>query len=91
MNNFFCINLSWICKPEDALPYIPGERVGTNFDFMPPEIYGIMLFAEEIYVDSSSGFIGLNASICKIILLHIHEKMRMIFANSMFSGIFRQM
>ena len=55
-----------------------------NQEFLPPEQYEIMLLAEDIDINSLSGFIGLNANICKIILLHIPDKMRMIFANSMF-------
>ena len=47
-----------------------------------------MLFAELVDTNSSSGIPGINAMICKIILLHIPEKIRLIYANSMFSGIF---
>ena len=88
INDYFATIADRICKPEDSLPFIPGLRVGTTFEFMPPERCDIMIFAENIDTNSSSGVTGLNSSICKIIMLHIPEKMCMIFANSMFTGIF---
>ena len=47
-----------------------------------------MLFAESIDLSCSSGINGLNTSICKIILLHVPDKIKKIYANSMFMGIF---
>ena len=47
-----------------------------------------MLFAEAIDTNSTSGISGINTSICKILLLHIPEKIRLIYANSMYLGIF---
>ena len=76
------------CKNEDSLPYVPDDYVNTVFDFIPPETYEIMLFAESIDLSCSSGINGLNTSICKIILLHVPDKIKKIYANSMFMGIF---
>ena len=73
---------------EDACVYIPGDKIDTVFDFMPPEIFDIMRFAEDIDINSSSGIMGINSRICMILMLHIPDKFRNIYANSMFSGIF---
>ena len=47
-----------------------------------------MMFGENIDVNSSSGIEGINMKICKLILLHIPDKFRLLCANSLFSGIF---
>ena len=88
VNTFFASIADCVCKPEDTLPYIPCDRIESVFNFMPPEIFEIMLFAEEIDVNASSGIIGVNSQICKTLILHVPNKFRMLFANSMFSGIF---
>ena len=88
VNEFFATIAERVCKREDAIPYIPGDMVDTVFDFIPPERFDIMLFAESIDTNSSSGIKGINSLICKIILLHILEKIRLSYANSMYSGIF---
>ena len=88
VNRFFASISDRICNVEDARVYIPGDKIDTVFDFMPPERFDIMRFAEEIDINSSSGIMGINARICKILLLHIPDKFRTIYANSMFSGIF---
>ena len=87
-NEYFATIADRICNLDDSLAFIPGQYSGNNFEFMPPEICDIMIFSEEIDSNSSSGLLGLSTNICKIILLHIPEKLRMIFANSMFSGVF---
>ena len=61
------------CKNEDSFPYIPGKNVGTIFYFIP-EIYEIVLFAEDIDICSSSDITGINLMICKVTLLHIPDK-----------------
>ena len=88
MNSYFATVSDRVCNPADSLDYIEGEIFEGTFNFLPPERYEIMRYAEEIDENSSSGIFGLNSKICKIVLLHIPEKMRMMFANSMFSGIF---
>ena len=88
VNAFFANIAKKVCDPNDSLPFIPGDVLDSNFEFMPPETYEIMLCAEKLDVNSSSGFIGLNTNICKILLMHVPEKMRMIYANSMFTGVF---
>ena len=47
-----------------------------------------MIFSDTIDVSTSSGIPGINMNICKSILRNIPGKFRLIFANSMFSGIF---
>ena len=47
-----------------------------------------MLLAGDIDLNSSSGITGLNTNICKILMLHVPDKFRSIFANSLFTGIF---
>ena len=60
----------------------------VNSIFAPPEVYEIMLFAENIDVHSSSGVYGITTKICKSVLLHTPVKFRLIFANSMLTGYF---
>ena len=88
VNDVFATISERTCKSDDSLPYVPGDRVGSTFDFLPPERFDIMLLAETIENGSSSGIPGINAMICKLVLLHIPDKMGLIYANSMFSGIF---
>ena len=88
VNRFFATIADRVCNIEDARAFIPEDGIDTIFDFMPPELYEIMRFAEDIDISSSSGITGINSKICEILLLHVPEKFRLIFANSMFSGIF---
>ena len=88
VNDYFANIANRVCSPADSLAYIEGDKFESKFNFLPPERYKIMLFAEDIDINSSSGIFGLNSKMCKILLLHIPEKIRMIYANSMFSGIF---
>ena len=88
VNDYFANIAERVCKPENTLDFVPGDFVDTRFEFFPPELYEIMLFAEDIDINSTSGIVGINTKICKILLLHVPEKFRMIFANSMFMGLF---
>ena len=88
VNNYFATVADRICNNADSLDYVEGDAFEGIFIFLPPERYDVMLFAEQIDVNSSSCIFGVNSKICKILLLHLPEKMRMIFANLMFSGIF---
>ena len=88
VNDYFANIAARVCTPEDRLPFIPGEKVDSFFYFLPPEIYEVMMFAEDIDVNSSSGIKGISTKICKILLIHIPDKFRSIFANSMFTGLF---
>ena len=88
VNDFFATTSDRVCKNEDSLPFIPSESIDTTFDFVPPDTHDIMRFAEAIDTNASSGIRGINSMICKILLLHIPDKIRMIYANSMFSGSF---
>ena len=88
INDFFANIATRICTVEDRLPFIHRDKCDTMFEFLPPEDYEVMLFAEDIDVNSSSGISGINTKICKIVLVHIPGKFRALFANSMFTGIF---
>ena len=88
VNKFFAEISDRTCDINDAKPFTVGNRVDTRLYFVPPERYEIMLFAEDIDLNTSSGVDGINSKICKIMLLHIPEKFRMLFANSLFTGYF---
>ena len=70
VNKFFAEIADRVCSRNDTRPFIPGERIDKLFLFTPPEQYEIMLFAENIDMTSSSGIKGINAKMCKIIMLH---------------------
>ena len=82
VNEFFATIGDRTCKIADTLPYIPGAVLEKVFNFLPLENYDIMMFGEAI--DSSSGLVGINSKLCKIFLLHLPEKLRMIFANCVY-------
>ena len=88
LNDFFANISSRVCDAGSARPFIPGVNVDTKFFFSPPEQYEIMLLAEDIDINSTSGIDGINATVCKGLLLHIPSKFRLLFANSMFTGYF---
>ena len=88
VNNFFARIEERTCLNCDTRPYTPGLTVDVNFQFLPPEIFDIMIYSDTIDVNSSSGIPSINMKLCKTILRHIPGKFRLIFANSMFSGIF---
>ena len=88
VNDYFANIEARTCLKCESRPYIPGAKVNSEFHFLPPEICDIMLFSDMIDVSSSSGIPGINMNICKVIIRHIPDKFRLIYANSMFSGIF---
>ena len=88
VNKFFAEIEERICSKDESRPYIAGPKVESVFQFLPPELYDIMIFSDAIDVNTSSAITGINMKLCKTIIQHIPEKFRMIFANSMFSGIF---
>ena len=88
VNDFFAKIEERTCAKCDSKDYVAGPIVESEFHFMPPEIFDIMIFSDSIDVNSSSGIHGINMKICKMILRHIPYKFRLIVANSMFSGIF---
>ena len=88
LNKFFAEISERVCDKGDARPYIAHKKVDSMFDFLPPEQYEIMLFAENIEVHSSSGIDGINMKICKTTLMHIPGKFTLLCANSMFSRYF---
>ena len=59
INHYFANIATRTCADEDKLPYIPGEEVHSKFDLLLPEIYDVMIFAEDIDVNSSSGITGI--------------------------------
>ena len=77
-----------VCDPASSKPFIPDNIPISRFFFNPPEQYEIMVFAEEIDVNSASGVTGINTTICKCLLLHMPGKFRLLFANSLFTGYF---
>ena len=89
MDDYFATISDMVCNPVDSLEYIERDKFNGIFNVVPPERYEIMPFAEDIDINPSSGIYCLNSKMCKIILLHIQEKMKMIFANTMFSGFFQ--
>ena len=88
VNRFFAEIEQRVCRNEDARMFIPARKVESEFHFMPPDLCDIMIFSESIDVCTSSGIFGLNMKLCKTIIQHIPEKFRLLFSNSMFSGIF---
>ena len=88
VNRFFAEIADRTCDINEARPYVVGNRVNTRFYFLPPEMYEIMLFAEDIDANTSSGVDGINSRICKIMLLHLPDKFCMLCANSLFIGYF---
>ena len=49
---------------------IPDDIPHSMFFFTPPEQYEVMLFAENIDVNSASGISGLNTAVCKTLLTY---------------------
>ena len=50
--------------------------------------HDILLFANDIDLNMSSGIKGLDVNICKLLLLHFPDKSLCIFASSVFSDSF---
>ena len=88
VNRFLAEIAGRTCDVNDAKPYRKGNQVDSRFYFVPPEIYEIRCFAENIDINSSSGVEGINSRICKIMLTHIPGKFQILFANSLFTGYF---
>ena len=88
VNKFFTGISNRVCNDKDSRPLISSKKLDTIFDFIPPEQYEIMLYAENIDVNSSSGVDGVNMKICKTLLMYIPDKFTHLCANSMFNGYF---
>ena len=88
LNEYFANISDRVCDPMLSKVYIPGDIRRTSMFFNPPEQYEIMIYAEEIDINSSSCINGMNSMICKCLILHKPDKFRLLFANSMFTGYF---
>ena len=88
LNQFFANISERVCDPAISKAYVPEDIPPSQFFFTPPEQYEIMLFAEEIDINSASGINGINTAICKCLLIHIPDKFRLLFSNSMFTSYF---
>ena len=65
LNNFFANISERVCEQRDARPFVPGHTVGTKFVFSPPEMYEIILFAEDIDVNSAVVYMELTQKYAK--------------------------
>ena len=88
LNEYFANISDRVCDPLLSKVYIPGDIRPTSLFFVPPEQYEIMIYAEEIDINSLGGINGINTMICKCLILHMPAKFRLMFSNSMFTGYF---
>ena len=90
LNSYFANISKRVCVPGQSRPFHTNlnSKANTVFAFSPPEQYEIMMHAENIDIYSSSGIDGINASICKCLIMEIPHKFRLLYANSMFIGYF---
>ena len=67
---------------------ILNNDVDIKFNFQPPDLGDLMYLIREIDVNTSSCVQGINMKMCKRIITMIPDKFLLLFANSMFIGIF---
>ena len=60
----------------------------VNFDFQPPELDDLMYFIRDIDGSTSSCVDGINMKMCKRVISIIPEKFLLLYANSMYTGVF---
>ena len=64
------------------------NNVEVKFAFQPPELDDLMYIIRDIDDNMSSCVEGINMKMCKRIISMIPEKFLLLFANSMYTGVF---
>ena len=88
LNNYFA-NIAETTCDFTKIKY-PTLEINNDihFDFEPPELDELMYIIRDIDVDMSSCVQGMNMKMCKRLISIIPEIFLLLFANSMFHGIF---
>ena len=88
LNEFFAriaektCDLSKVIYPEIDLD------IEVGFDFQPPELDDLIHLIKDIDVNTSSCVDGINMKMCKRVISIIPERFLLMYANSMYHGIF---
>ena len=88
LNNFFANIAEKTCDHTKVKYPIREGNQDIHFDFEPPELGDLMYIIREIDSDMSSCIDGLNMKMCKRLITAIPEKFCLIYANSMYYGVF---
>ena len=64
------------------------NNIEAKFDFQPPDLDDFIYLIREIDFSSSSCVQAINMKMCKHIISIIPEKFLLLFANSMYQGVF---
>ena len=88
LNNFFAIVAEKTCDFTKIKYPTRNVNVDTTFNFEPPDLDDLMYIIREIDMDMSSCIEGVNMKMCKRLIILIPEKFLLLFANSMYLGVF---
>ena len=90
LNEFFAGIAERTCDFTKIIYPVLENDVEVRFDFRPPELDNLMYLIREIDVNTSSCVQGINMKMCKSIISIIPDKFLLLFANSMYYGVFPQ-
>ena len=62
--------------------------IEVGFDFQPPDLDDLIHLIRDIDVSTSSCVDGINMKMCKRVISIIPERFLLMYANSMYHGIF---
>ena len=88
LNNFFATIAEKTSDRNKVRFEARNNDIPVLFDFEPPTAYEIDYIIKEYSDDMSSCVEGLNMKMCKRLIAIIPEKFLLIYANSMYKGLF---
>ena len=88
LNNYFAGIAEKTCDFTKIVHPVLENNIEIGFDFQPPDIDDLIHLIREIDITTSSCVQGINMKMCKRVISIIPEKFLLLFANSMYNGVF---